>query len=628
MTRPAFESSLAALRDNVVMAIERREAGVVQDGLDVYRRVITAIMDEQRRLEEATGPEPSSTLPLGREWDQVLRDLHGVMDSVSASASRLLWIDVLSWVREIAVVCADRGVVNGLGNILALFDSAWSQELAAPSLDAASRQDALLLHLSEFGAFYLRRGQPEDPTLGGADVIYARTFLRIIKRAIESGDTEATKVSIKYFLYGTASRHAGLSAVTGAGLLALYAWILYRFDHNEQDESFKVICAQIANTFDSDEAFVPTLRASDELERELGWQWWELRERGPISTGVVEIGTYMSLALILIAGPRLVWERLDPASSDDLNAARRLMTVVDSFEQGGFSGVRAQLGLSDGHFQGLKARLAQVIDQGDALLEEGYARLPVDQDRVAAFRSAVRERLAEERTDSLLSALAELPSAAGSASPNFGLDTLIPRWYFAETRVHAEPASLAEDLVRGLVRGEQERILNRVVSDLTNSSETTLSSLREQLDAASAERDLADPVVVTNSYQAHALLTGRHLDRIDDGVRSPFRGVVFRVHDDRQSFVALLSPGTPSVRLRPVTPSVAGDEAIEGFAVILGISELAPEEMDALVGRESRSRIDEARLRGSIRVRLLEHLEVVMGEEDAPQIWTLPEDTW
>jgi len=143
MTRSAFEASLAALRDNVVMAIERREMGVVQDGLDVYQHLIETILDEQLSLQAATSAVAGPNIPLGREWDQILRDLHGVIDSVSASSSRLLWVDVLSWVRQVAVACAERGVLNALGVILTLFESAWSQELAAPSADTTARQDAL-----------------------------------------------------------------------------------------------------------------------------------------------------------------------------------------------------------------------------------------------------------------------------------------------------------------------------------------------------------------------------------------------------------------------------------------------------------------------------------------------------
>lgn len=334
MTRSAFESSLAALRDNVVMAIERREMGVVQDGLDVYQHLIETILDEQLGLQAATATDAGPNLPLGREWEQIVRDLHGVIDSVSASTSRLLWVDVLSWVRRVAVACAERGVLNALGMILTLFESAWSQELAAPSPDTTARQDALLLRLSEFGSFYLHLGRFDQEVVRGADVIYTRTFLRVVKSAIESGDTEAARVAIKYFLHGSTSPGSNLGPVTGAGLLALYAWVLYRFDHGNQDESFKAVCSQIANAFERDEAFVLMLRASDELENELGLHWWELNERGPMSGGVIQIGTYMALAVMLVAGRRLTWQPIDPSSDEEVDAARRLMTVIDSWERG------------------------------------------------------------------------------------------------------------------------------------------------------------------------------------------------------------------------------------------------------------------------------------------------------
>lgn len=627
MTRSAFEASLAALRDNVVMAIERREMGVVQDGLDVYQHLIETILDEQLGLQAATSTAAGPNLPLGREWDQILRDLHGVIDSVSASTSRLLWVDVLSWVRQVAIACAERGVLNALGMILTLFESAWSQELAAPSADTTARQDALLLRLSEFGSFYLHLGRSDEEVVRGADVIYTRTFLRVVKSAIESGDPEAARVAIKYFLHGSTSPGSALGPVTGSGLLALYAWILYRFDHGDQDESFKAVCAQIANAFERDESFFPMLRASDELENELGIHWWELNERGPMSGGVIQIGTYMSLALILVAGPRLTWQPIDPASDSDVDVARRLMTVIDSIEKGGFAGARAALGVPGNHFDSLKTHLSEVVQQGDAILEESYARVPIDSNRVEKFRAAVRQNLAEQRKHSLASALLTRPAELlEPADTNFGLDTLIPRWYFAETRVFAEPERLADDIVRGLVRGEEDRILELAVADLSSATEATFDSLLSDLEAAA--NGVSSPVVVTNSYEAHALLTGRPVDSPDSS--TPFTaGPVLRVYDDRSGYVALLSPaGVPNVHLLPPMTRVDGDEVLDDLGVIVGVSELPPEEMEDIVGREQRTRIDEARLRGSLRVRLLEHLEISMSPDARPVIWRVPESAW
>lgn len=630
MTRSDFESSLAALRDNVVMAIERREMGVVQDGLDVYQHLVETILDELLGLQAATATSTGPNLPLGREWEQIVRDLHGVVDSVSASTSRLLWVDVLSWVRRVAVACAERGVLNALGMILTLFESAWSQELAAPSQDATARQDALLLRLSEFGSIYVGLGRFDQEVVRRANVIYTQTFLRIVKSAIESGDLEAARVAIKYFLHGSTSPGSSLGDVTRAGLLALYAWILYRFDHGNQDESFKIVCTQIENAFEHEHSFVRVLRASDELENELGIHWWELNDRGPMSSGVIQIGTYMALALMLVAGPRMAWQPIDPSSNDEVDAARRLMTVIDSWENGSFAGARTTLGIPENHFAHLKEQLNNVVDQGDALLEESYARLPIDSDRVAAFRTAVQGKLAEARSQSLTKAL--LTSSDSTTEPvptNFGLDTLIPRWYFAETRVLAEPERLADEFVRGLVRGEEDRILDSVLADLAGSVETTFDSLAADLDAAISDGSLSNPVVVTNSYQAHSILTGRPMG-IDELSSTPFTsGPVLRVYDGRASYVALLSPGgIPTVRLLPPTRRVDGDEVDEELGVIVGLSELPQEEMNGIVDREERSRIDEARLRGSLRIRLLEHLEITLVPGRTPSIWTLPESSW
>lgn len=654
MTRSTFESSLATLRDNVVMAIERREIGVVQDGLDVYQHLIEAILDEQLRLQAATSTESGPNLTLGREWDQILRDLHGVIDSASASTSILLWVDVLSWVREVAIACADRRVLNALGMILSLFDAAWAQELASPGPDAKSRQDSLLLRLSEFGSYYLHLGNEGEERVPGADVIYTRTFLHVVKRAIESGDPETAKVAIKYFLHGNSSPGSNLSPTTGAGLLALYAWILYRFDRGEQDEAFKSVCNQIAGAFNHDEAFAQILLASNELENELGVHWWEMRERGPTSGGIVQIGTYVTLALLLVAGHGLMLQPLDPAKDADVDGARRLITVIDAFKSGSFAGARSHLGIPDNRFDALKTQLSDIVQQGDALLEERYSQLPINPDRVLAFRNAIRSKLAEERaSDSLTSALLAPPTPPAKPDPSsesgkeetestpaieqgptasqFGIDRLFPRWHFAETRVFAEPERLADELVRGMVRGEEDQILDLAVSDLAGATETTLDTLTSTLTSAISGGQVKQPVVVTNSYQAYAHLKGRPLGTADSSTTPFTAGKVVRVYDGRPDYVVLLSAGTsPIVRLLPPTPSpdIDGDEVLEDLAVLVGVSELPRDKMDEIIGREQRTRLEEARLRGSVRVRLLERIEISTSPNTREAIWTLPESSW
>lgn len=654
MTRSTFEASLAALRDNVVMAIERRELGVVQDGLDVYQHLIEAILDEQIRLQEATSTEPGPNLPLGQEWSQIRRDLHSVIDSASASTSRLLWIDVISWISVAATACADRRVLNAFATILDLFRSAWDQELAAPGPDTTSRQDALLLRLAGFGSYYLRLGVDGDERVPGTGVIYTRTFLQIVKRAIESGDPETAQVAIKYFLHGSSHSGRSLSPTTGAGLLALYAWILYRFDRGEQDESFKSICSQITNSFEHDEAFGKILRESDELENELGIDWWEMNERGPTSVGVIQIGTYFTLALLMVAGPSFTRKPLNPNEEADVDAARRLIEVIDSFNNGSFSGARAALDIHDNRFDKLKTGLSNVVHEGDALREEKYSELALNPKRVSAFRKSIRSKLAEARaSDSLLSALlvqsnppteterAPDPDEDSTGStpapevevgaPNLGIDQLFPRWYFADTHVIAEPERLADELVSELVHAEEGRILDLAVSDLAGAIESTMETLTSTLESAISASSVSKPVIVTNSYQAYAHLTGRSLGPVDSPPPPSIEGKVVRVYDDRPAYVALLSAGTsPIVRLLPPMPTsgVAGDEIFKRMAILIGVSELPPDEMNEIIGREKRTRIKEAQLRGSVRVRLLEHLEISMTTAARPIIWTLPETSW
>lgn len=628
MTKSTFESSLAAVRDNIVMAIERREMGVVEDGLAVYKRLIETYLDEQLRLQPPT--EVPTSLPLGREWERLVRDLYGIMDSVSASPSRTLWIDTLSWVNTVADACADRGVLNALGSVLGLYEAAWHQELASPDRDAASRQDALLLRVSEFGVIRrIRRGKNPDAE-HWIDVVYTRTFLRIIKQSIESGDAELAKVSIKYFLHGSKGPADGDTPVADAGLIMIYAWTLYRFDHDDQPANFNIVLREISSAFQRTSAFYPILRAADALENELGVHWWEMRGRGPMTGGVIQIGSYISLALILIGGFHLQFEQLDTTNDDDVSLARRLLSVIESVQTGGFSKVLAAVHITADDLSRLREHLTSIIRAHNLTEEQSYALLPLDPDRVASFRTAVAEKLVYERSESLAAALrTEPPSPMESPGTNFGLDSLMPRWYFAETRVFAEPETLAEQLVRGLGRGEEDRILDIAVGDVSDVDEIAITDLASKVESAISDLSLP-AVVVTNSYQAYSLLTGQPVDLPSDTAAS-LTGVaqVVRVYDDRPPYVTVLSPsGLPTVHVLTPTTEISGDIQLWDGRAIVGVSEVSAEEMDRIVSEKERTPLEEARLRGSVRVRLLEHFVVSIDKSRTPPRWRLPEGSW
>lgn len=628
VTQSAFESSLSAVRDNIVMAIERREMGVVDDGLAVYKRLIERYLDEQLRLQAPT--EHRVRLPLSREWERMIRDLHGIIDSVSASPSRALWVDTLSWMKSLLDSCADRGVLNALGSVLSLFESAWYQQLAAPVQDAPSRQDSFLLQLSSFGMIRrFRRGQNVDLETA-MEVIYTRTFLRIIKESIETGDLELARVSVEYFLHGSKGPAGDDTPVADAGLLMIYAWILYRFDHDDQPVGFGVILRELASAFQRARGFYSILRTADALENELGVHWWEMRGRGPTTGGTIQIGSYISLAVVLVGGRDLQLEHLDVTDDDDVALARRLLSVLESVENGGFSKALVAIDVAAESFSRLKEHLTSIVRDNDLVEERSYALLPLDPERVNAFRNAITEKLSHERAESLAAVLrTDPPTPVEHPRANFGLDSMTPRWYFAETRVFAQPEDLAEELVRGLGRGEEDRILDLAIGDLAGIVETSLEDLPAQVDAAVSGVNFPC-VVVTNSYQAHAVLTGRPVDHpVDEARRLIQDAKVVRVHDDRPPYVALLSPsGLPTVHILTPATEAPGDEQLEDVSVIVGVSELPDEEMSRLLTEHDRTPLDEARLRGSVRVRLLEHLFVSMDESRTPLSWRLAEGTW
>jgi hypothetical protein len=610
------------------MAIDRGDLGVMLDGLGVYRRLIEAILDEAARLQRTIASGTPDVVPLGREWEQVLRDLHGVVDAMGRSQSQLLWADVVTWIRQVAVFCADLRASNALGHILTLIESAWNQELAAPQPDSAVRQDLILLHLSEIGLFYRHIDQDGGgPASDPVELAYTRSFVNVIKRAIDAGKPETTKVALEYYLRGGRKLSADDNPVTAAGLLSLYAWILYLADHGESVESFDSVCQFIRNSFDRRTALLPILLTTNQLENEMGWQWWELRGRGPMQSGTIEIGSYLTLAFLMVAGVRLAWEPIDSEDERAVALARRLVDMINSVENGHYSSACALVGATSAQLVQVKEHLLEVVEAGDVRAEEKYAAAPVDPHRVGEFRRAVQAKLETERKGSLIEVLRTEPSGDSPIGKLLGFDTLVPRWQFADAGFSAPPEHFANELVGGLVRGEQERILE-VAVDLTGTDfvdpEVLPATVRREIESSGRER----PVVVTNSYRAHAALTGRPFAGGEEVAGPALEEPVVRVYDDREPYVTLLfATGTPRVTLATPSQEVEGDEPV-GLGVILGVSELSKDAMDEIVRQRERTRLEEARLRGSLRVRLLERLYVTLEGEERPKCWRLPEDAW
>jgi hypothetical protein len=307
-----------------------------------------------------------------------------------------------------------------------------------------------------------------------------------------------------------------------------------------------------------------------------------------------------------------------------------MLAALDQFLEGRIERVRELEPRSDEEFEHMRDQMQQRLDEEELERERQLASTALSISKVARFVGAIRSELLSQRRESL-TVLLETAAAVGQVDhiESFGLDTLVPRWYFAETDVYAEPEEFAGQVVLSLLRGEQETVLRTVLPELSSRSELPLASVHEVVEQSVLAHGDHKLVVVTNSYQAVDMLIAGAGQVDGELVGSVAGAPVIRTYDDREPYIALLDPmGAPWVARAPAVPTLPSDELLEDVSVIVGVSELSEDEMDEIVEKEPRTAMEEARLRSRVRVRVQELFGVHLEGPDRVMAWRLPERTW
>lgn len=611
-----FRASAGALRDNVVSALSSEQLAVVERGLSAYGDVLAAIVNESR----VQGVEAVSDWD---EWRQLIRDLIVIGEFAARGTSRT-WYDVVAWLR---VQVGDRlrsGDFQAARDLIGILTLMWTDQLHMDSPDSRERLRALLLHVSELRA-YQSYDAPTPGSSRAADLVVARAFADQFRAAWSAHDARAARLVTAYIDHAFNRMDDGLGA--GPLALILYGWVLFDVTRRAPRDSEDVRGA-LAALLPDRVPLVDCLEGAlaSDLEAALGWHWWESQGDGPVSGGIVELPHFVDLAVAVLSAEHELLGWHGPQA--ERWTAHRLVEAIDGLLEDNNEVLRSMVRNPERLRRG-REDLQAVLDADEIRRSQALASRNIEEDRLEQFRASLLAALDEARPESLLVSLGVVDAEADAAVANFGYDRLVPRDYFAETEVVAEPDRLGRDLGRAIIRGEDERMLEVLTAGLQDGQAVPLETARSELDLLLASEGTEDSfVLITNSHNVvRALLPGGD-PWGHPTTRLRYRGCdLLRVYDDRSPYVVLTPRGTNWARLRRVTVADPSVPLADGF-LTAEVSVPSPDDFDRWEAGDAGSELEGARLRSRVRVRVLEHLDVGESAPAGTRAWRLPDSTW
>jgi hypothetical protein len=629
-----FRSSAASLRDNLRKALDDGAAGRAAEGYSVYTDLLESVHFARVRVETELGLSPgasSSILPMGRygrEWHLLWRDLHDVGGAITSSSQARVWIEGVVWIFEMARRFRDLESIEGVRSAFELVQSLWRGELEKrPQESRVDRFDAIALRLGEFVS--RRRVRNTNPAFdAGIYLEVARTFTHFTKAAHDADRQDVAELSLRYFS-STADYNdvnTGNSPVLNASILALYAWTLFKVERMRVSlDAVRPWQALLEQRLTGSDLWVALRAASDEtVAHGVGWDWWELGDmHGPSSAGVLVFPDYLLYAALVLSDTADLLVPRAP-SEEDYSLAVRLRGAIETFEG---SSAQERLGALPSQAY-LRNELDRLIETYAEERERRVAEMELDPARILRFYLELERRLETAHSERVTRMLA---SPGTGDCEEFGYRGLQPKWYFADTHVHAEPEDLAEQLVDGLVQGEEDQLVDALLAAVPAPRPIALDQLRHELPRWMTEDGSDQSVIVTNSWQAATTLAPTEAESMDPsarGTRVTGKGTkVFRVYDSRPPYVAMFqTPSGLQILRDSVVAEEESDAVLGGGMALSGVRLLTSSEIDDL--RTSQPELDDLRVRRQVLVTLTEKFAVRMIDTSRVEVRSLPSDAW
>jgi len=303
MSDPAevFQAELVVLRDRVIRAARDDKISDLKDGLDLYSRLVTTVIDEFRKYETITDTGGLGIRSFyGREMSWLDDDIATFIRTASVEPAGGSIHEVLSFLLGLLINAFNRRELAAFGSFLEKYRVAWYSAKHEGSAERWHRiRGSILLALENFGDFWISRELRRSTREVEPPTPYAQRLVselsQLMKYAVDDGSTDDLRAAAttlqetmrpqlkrieQHFESEAASDSAGsafsITKLKGAAVLAVEGWILFRTDADRTDPATANSLikanrevAPISTWFDYLAAKYP---ATGDL---LGWSRWE-----------------------------------------------------------------------------------------------------------------------------------------------------------------------------------------------------------------------------------------------------------------------------------------------------------------------------------------------------------------
>ena len=648
-----LRTELRVLRDVLLRSIDGVVLGDVEDGLELYARLVNGVLESRASLEQRYQVAPPSSW-LGRhgqEMEWLNDDLRAFVERAWKEPNQTVLGEMITFLVRLldSLRRSNRMVVHS--DVLDLGRVFYFHSLAHSTRSGRSIGSRMLGAVREYLDFFvLHTGDARTEV----DLEVARQVVDFLVRcarlatqenparlpeALRQVDElidnlERRRRRIDYF--EVEPDELRIEVYLGGYLLGLLGDVLHRSERGLIDaEETPRLVGQIRPLLRRLPVGFSLIEALGD-RRGGGYPWanWEM-ESWPVgqhggAIGAIEEWIRVAAVVELASQPELMQVFESATKNSDPDASFLFSSLAATAERSS-NDVRLRTiyphEASLDRLVELSLQLSSSAAELAELERDRRAQLAISAPKVATFTSAVAEEWSKRNP--LRGSLVE--TTAGLREPPtdwFGFNSLVPKDFFVESDVHADPASLGHDVGSSLVRGEVARVIE-ILDELPREA-LSLAGLPAAVQKATenlVRRGLQPLIVVVDSWRAqHALAPdagyGASGPVLVDGVPLVFE------HADHEAACYVVDLGkTVGVSRWKAEPDEAGFALAVGGLLAVFVREVTDELAASLLESNPRLGLDDdgvrldsgearRRLRRQVHIRVWSKVEIEVAEPE------------
>jgi hypothetical protein len=495
----ALQRELDDLQDNVINAIQARRLSRCERGFEYYSSVLGVV----RQVVVADPPSTLRPLSDHSDWDWLNRHLWEINHNASKAGDRLA-IVATGAAYDRCIDAARGGDLIFLNASLTSFEQIWSSLVidSERNVHAIEHLVVSLQNLTEYSLPF--SSTPELVREYGKAAIW--TWVLLIKDAMDLRSVRSANLAADYNanLYKHSNKLTELVDDVQKGRIVLVAWVLHCRD--KRDTHWDVDLQNLLSKTPKRDVLSNTRDLLHEGREERRWSSWEMRDLLPIEFRILTMSDYVARAALLLLAQHPIQIPATVTQSDS-DTANHLLQQAAALKEDWPS----DLGQVDS-VDSVEPYLQAVVNLWESSALNQLWNANLDPGRIKKFIDAVSDELVDERRLLyLFDQDGPLPDINNFSFSTYGEIIEVPKHYFVETHMLAEPELLGRQLARR-IRYREEMMVIKICQSVGASQSGPLSEIRDHLTEWSAGAD--DPaVIIFNSYLIADKLGYTHTSR-------------------------------------------------------------------------------------------------------------------